>query len=307
MMQNTKTAWQRLRSSYRTYIKTERSLAGNTCESYLRDIDSFIAFVCERYDLPPTSIERSHIESYMAELTTLGLMASSAARQLSSLSSLFEYLADRGDIVRPPTALVAAPTTPRHLPDMLSVAEIDRMIDSIETTSRKGVRDRAILEMLYSCGLRVSELTDLKISNLFFDEGYIRIVGKGSKERLVPVSGVAQRRVEAYMAERKCDNSLEDHLFLNNRGGGLSRVMIFNIVKKAAAAAEIRACISPHTLRHSFATHLLEGGASIREVQELLGHESISTTEIYTHISRTHLLDSILLLERDRFDHCPTP
>lgn len=266
----------------------------------MRDVEYFARFACENYDLPPTAIERSHIESYMAQMTELGLMSSSAARRLSSLSSLFEYLADRGDITHPPTSLVEAPTASRHLPDMLSVEDIDRMIGSIETSTIKGIRDVAILELLYSCGLRVSELTDLKLSNIFFDDGYIRIIGKGSKERLVPVSGVARHRVETYLEVRKSDNSLEEHLFLNNRGRGLSRIMIFNIVKSAAKAADITTSVSPHTLRHSFATHLLEGGASIRDVQELLGHESISTTEIYTHISRSHLLESILLLERDR-------
>lgn len=292
--------WQRVTKEYLQYLRFERSLAKNTCDSYLRDIKDFAAFIQSHYDIPPSAVERQHIEEYMSALTQLGLMASSSARRLSAIKSLYDYLAAEGEVTRNPTLLIEPPTAARTLPDMLSVEQIDRMIQSIDAESSKGCRDRAILEVLYSCGLRVSELTNLSLSDLFFDEGYLRVTGKGSKQRIVPISPLAKRRIEDWLVIRSPKTETENHLFLNNRGTELSRVMVFNIVKRAAVDAEVHIKVSPHTLRHSFATHLLEGGASIREVQELLGHESISTTEIYTHISRAHLMESIMLLERAR-------
>ncbi len=299
-MSNNAAIWQRISREYWRHLKLERSLSDNTCTSYLRDVEHFTKYICTTFDISHKCVERHHVESYMAQLTELGLMPSSAARRLSSLKSLFEYLAEQGEITKAPTALVEPPKISRHLPDMLTVEEIDMMIGSIACDTNKGLRDRAIVELLYSCGLRVSELTSIMLSDLFLDEDYIRIIGKGSKQRIVPISPLAKRRIEEYTEIRTPKDEMEDHLFLNNRGGGLSRIMVFNIVKRAAKDASIISTVSPHTLRHSFATHLLEGGASIREVQELLGHESITTTEIYTHISRAHLLESILLLERGR-------
>ena len=192
-----------------------------------------------------------------------------------------------------PAELVEAPKAGRKLPDTLSVDEIDRLIGSIDPSTCKGLRDRAILEVLYSCGVRVSELCDLKIGDLFFGEGYIRIIGKGDKQRLVPVSGIARDRIQLYLETRRDERSNEATLFLNNRGGRLTRVMIFTIIKQAALRAGIDKRISPHTFRHSFATHLLEGGANIRQVQELLGHENILTTEIYTHLDSSHLRETL--------------
>ena len=191
-----------------------------------------------------------------------------------------------------PAEFVEAPKSSRPLPDTLSVEEIDRMIGSIETSTPKGLRDRAILELLYSCGLRVSELCDMCIGDLFFGEGYIRVMGKGNKQRLVPISSVARDRIQLYLETRE-RNRRQDTLFLNNRGTQLTRVMIFTIIKQAAKRAGIEKNISPHTFRHSFATHLLEGGAGIRQVQELLGHENISTTEIYTHLGEKQLRETL--------------
>ncbi len=288
--------WQKTYRGYRTYLKLERALAENSVESYLRDVRQFASYITDSVDLPPNSVTREMVERYIMELTEAGLMASSVQRVICSLRSLFEWLITQSVIESSPMLLIESPRISRHLPDILSVDEIDRMISLIDSRSVKGLRDRAILEMLYSCGLRVSELISLQLTDLFFDEGYIRVLGKGSKQRLVPVSDAAQRCVEEYIPMRSARDYAEGRLFLNNRGGGLSRVMVFYIIKAAARSAEISSDVSPHTMRHSFATHLLEGGASIRDVQELLGHESITTTEIYTHVSRQHLLETINIL-----------
>ncbi len=292
--------WAEQITEYSLYIRLERSLSSNTSSAYIADIKHFSDYITTQFALEPHLIERHHIEGYMAQLTQLGLMATSAARRLSTLRSFYEFLFERGAVTKLPTALVEPPKSPRHLPDMLTIDEIDKMISTLPNDTAKGLRDRAIIELLYSCGLRVSELTSLKQSDIFFDDGFIRVIGKGSKQRLIPISDLAEQRIREYLPHRQAVDQLEDHLFLNNRGRALSRVMLFYIVRGAAAAAEITQEISPHTLRHSFATHLLEGGASIRDVQELLGHASILTTEIYTHISRAHLLESVMLLERKK-------
>ncbi len=285
--------WQKFSHNYNTYIKLERGLSANTVESYMRDVDQFGRYIVEVFDLAPFEVECSHVEAYMMELSQLDFLASSAARILSGVKSLFEYLVICGEIDSSPAQFVVAPRASRHLPDVLTLQDIDAIIGAIDGDSVKAVRDRAIIELLYSCGLRVSELTALRLTDLFFDEGYIRVVGKGDKQRLVPISDLARWRIEQYLELRGGVDSLEDTLFLNNRGRGLTRVMIFTIVKCATAATGIKATISPHTFRHSFATHMLEGGASIRQVQELLGHSSITTTEIYTHVSGEHLRDTL--------------
>ncbi|MFI3248268.1 MAG: site-specific tyrosine recombinase/integron integrase [Rikenellaceae bacterium] len=285
--------WQKFSRNYNTYIKLERGLSANTVESYMRDVDQFGRYIVEVFDLAPFEVESSHVEAYMMELSQLDFLASSAARILSGVKSLFEYLVICGEVDSSPAQFVVAPRASRHLPDVLTLQDIDTIIGAIEGDTVKAVRDRAIIELLYSCGLRVSELTSLRLTDLFFDEGYIRVVGKGDKQRLVPISDLARWRIEQYLELRGGVDSLEDTLFLNNRGRGLTRVMIFTIVKRATAAAGIKATISPHTFRHSFATHMLEGGASIRQVQELLGHSSITTTEIYTHVSGEHLRDTL--------------
>ncbi len=268
-------------------------MSANTIEAYLRDVTYFGAYIVDRFNAAPHLVERQQIESYMGELYHLGLQSSSAARVLSSIKALFDYLVIEGDIDSSPAELVAMPQSLRHLPDVLTFEQIDQIIDVIDPSTSKGIRDRAIIELLYSCGLRVSEAISLRLSDLFFDEGYIRVVGKGDKQRLVPLSEIAQNRLEQYLVTRGGEESNEDRIFLNNRGRALSRVMVFTFVRKYTALAGVKAVVSPHTFRHSFATHLLEGGASIREVQEMLGHESITTTEIYTHVSRKHLRNAL--------------
>ena len=229
------------------------------------------------------------IERYMAWLYDRGCEKSSQARALSGLKSFFNYLLLTDAIESSPLEFIEMPKFSRRLPDVLSTAEIDRILAAIDRTTTKGVRDDAMLELLYSCGLRVSELTSLRMQDLFFGEGYIRVIGKGDKQRIVPVSSTARDRIQRYLEERRSVRTGEEIVFLNNRGGQLTRVMVFTVLKQAARRAGIEKRISPHTFRHSFATHLLEGGASIRQVQEMLGHESILTTEIYTHLDREHL------------------
>ncbi len=285
--------WQKISRNYQTHIKLERSLAANTVESYMRDIEQFGRYMVEAFNLSPLEVEHHHIDAYMAELYQMEFSSNSSARILSSIKSFFEFMVISGKYESSPAQFVDAPKAARHLPDVLTVEDIDLIINSIEGDSRKSVRDRAIIELLYSCGLRVSELTSLRLTDLFFDEGYIRVIGKGDKQRLIPVRDFARKRIEEYLELRGGESLVEDTIFLNNRGSALTRVMIFTIVKSALSRASITAKVSPHTFRHSFATHLLEGGASIRQVQEMLGHSSITTTEIYTHVSSEHLRETL--------------
>ena len=278
--------------SYRTYMRLEKHLAKNTIESYMRDLAQFAHFILRMYDVPPKRVEPEMIRNYLTRMYDLGREKSSQARALSGIKSFFNFLILNDMIEASPAELIEAPKTSRPLPDTLTTAEIDRLIGSIDSSTTKGLRDRAILELLYSCGLRVSELCELRIGDLFFGEGYIRVTGKGDKQRLVPISAMARERINLYLDYRK--NRFRDEvLFLNNRGCKLTRVMIFTIIKQAAQRASIDKKISPHTFRHSFATHLLQGGASIRQVQELLGHENIVTTEIYTHLNTDHLRETL--------------
>ncbi len=285
--------WQNIERQYLTYIRLERSLAQNSVYAYKRDMEQFATFIISEYNITAESVERQHIEAYMEQLHDIGLLPASAMRMLSGVKSLYKFLILQNIVDASPAEFIVAPKAERHLPEMLTIADIDSMISATDSTTPKGVRDRAIIEMLYSCGLRVSELTTLKINDLFFTEGYIRVTGKGSKQRLVPISNVAKERIERYLEVRINPDSIEPTLFLNNRGKGLTRVMIFTIVKRTAQLVGIKSGVSPHTLRHSFATHLLEGGASIRQVQEMLGHKNITTTEIYTHLSTKHLRDTL--------------
>ena len=288
MAENTK-KWEAAASRYRTYIKLEKRLAQNSVESYMRDLRSFAHFILRMWDVPPQKVEPQMIERYMAWLFDRGREKTSQARALSGIKSFFNFLMVSDKIENSPAEFILSPKFGRQLPDILSTDEIDRIIATVDTSSVKGLRDSAMLELLYSCGLRVSELVSLKIQDLFFGEGYIRVIGKGDKQRLVPISATARERVHRYLDKRPETRSGEDALFLNNRGSRLTRVMVFTILKQAARNAGIEKRISPHTFRHSFATHLLEGGASIRQVQEMLGHESILTTEIYTHLDSSHL------------------
>lgn len=285
--------WQEIGREYRRYIRLEKHLSDNTVESYMHDLQEFAHFILHRYDVPPQKVEPSMIERYMARLYDMGRQRSSQARQLSGIKSFYNFLLLGDRIETLPTEYIESPKIGRTLPDVLSTDEIDRIIGTIDTSTVKGRRDSAMLEVLYSCGLRVSELTSLRLGDLFFGEGYIRVTGKGDKQRYVPISPSARDKIQIYMECRPARRRSEDTLFLNNRGKALTRVMVFTIIKKAAMLAGIDKHISPHTFRHSFATHLLEGGADIRQVQELLGHENILTTEIYTHLDSTHLQRTI--------------
>ena len=281
--------WERVKTEYRRYLVAERRLSENTVAAYMRDYDDFMHYVLRLHTAVPKDVTSEIISKYMDWLYRSGCSSASQARKLSGVKSLYNYLLIKEKIEQMPTESVETPKAERLLPDVLTVEEIDAMIATFDMTTVKGCRDNAIVEVLYSTGLRVSELVSLRIDNLFFGEGYIRVVGKGDKQRLVPVGSAARDKIQLYMELRRPKRSSEATLFLNNRGEPLTRIMVFNIIKQAAYLAGIDKNISPHTLRHSYATHLLEGGANIRQVQELLGHESISTTEVYTHLDRKHL------------------
>ena len=292
MAENTK-KWADAGRSYRTYIKLEKRLSANTVEAYMRDLRDFAHYVLRQWDVGPRKVEPEMIERYVAWLYEQGREKSSQARALCGIRSFFNYLLLNDKLEKSPVEFIGSPKFGRQLPDVLSTAEIDRIIAAVDTTTPKGLRDAAMLETLYSCGLRVSELISLRMSDLFFGEGYIRVIGKGDKQRLVPVSTMARDRIQLYLECRRPLRASEEIVFLNNRGRKLTRVMVFTVVKQATDRAGIDKCISPHTFRHSFATHLLEGGASIRQVQEMLGHESILTTEIYTHLDNEHLRQTV--------------
>lgn len=283
-----------LRRRYEAYIMLERGLSDNTRVSYLSDIDRFADYIGFR-DFNTVTAE--DIGAFLGDLHDLGISPRSQARILSGIKSFFKFLRLERLIETNPTLLVDAPRLGRHLPDVLSVGEIDDMIAAIDISKAEGPRNRAIIEMLYSCGLRVSELVNLEINSVNFGEQIVTVTGKGNKERIVPVSDVSLALIREYLRgngrpdPRKGEENI---LFLNRLGRRLTRVMIFYIVKALAEAAGIKKVISPHTLRHSFATHLLEGGANLRAIQQMLGHESISTTEIYIHLDSTRLRDEIL-------------
>ena len=291
--------WNRESKKFEQYIRLEKGLSKNTVVAYMRDYTAFAHFILRNYDVAPTKVEQYMVERYLAYLYEECKHAkASQARELSGVKAFFNYLLLNDKIEQSPTELVATPKRTRHLPDVLTVEEVERIINSIPLDTTKGKRDRAMLELLYSCGLRVSELTSLRLSDLFFGEGHIRVMGKGSKQRLVPIGSVARERIMLYMDARKAkDSKNKDILFLSNRGGALTRVMVFYVIRDAVARAGIDKTVSPHIFRHSFATHLLAGGASIRQVQEMLGHESIETTEIYTHLDTSRLRETVEKIE----------
>lgn len=284
-------------NGFKAYLKLERGLSDNTSVGYSNDVRKLYDFIeSENIELKQVTLEMLH--SFIAQLHDLGISPRSQARIISGIKSFFKYLKLEGYVEEDPTVMLETPLLGTHLPEILSVEEIDAMIDCIDLSKPDGQRNRAIIETLYGCGLRVSELINLEISKLYLDEGYVVIRGKGSKERLVPISEVAQEQILLYINEQRSMQTIkrgdDNILFLNKRGGRLSRVMIFYIIKRLAELAGIRRQVSPHTLRHSFATHLLEGGANLRAIQQMLGHECISTTEIYIHIDRTRLREEIL-------------
>ena len=281
---------------YARYLKLERNLAQNTLDAYLNDLRKLINYI-EENDLDPITLRLEDLEHFSATLHDIGIQAVSQCRILSGVRSFFRYLQLDGYRDDDPTELLESPQIGTHLPEVLSTEEVDILESAIDLSKWEGQRNKAIIEVLFSCGLRVSELVNLQISNIFFDEEFVRVIGKGSKERLVPISEKAIKEIKLWFIDRnlmKIKKGEEDFVFLNRRGARLTRTMILIMLKRLAVDAGIQKTISPHTLRHSFATALLEGGADLRVIQVLLGHESIGTTEIYTHIDTTTLRQEIL-------------
>ena len=281
---------------YRRYLKLEKGYSANTLDAYLRDVDKLLRYLAiEQVDVLDVKLE--DLEHFAAFISDLGIGPRSLARILSGVRQFYRFLVVDGYLEIDPTELLESPKQPDHLPEVLSTAEVDLLEQAIDLTKWEGHRNRAIIEVLFSCGLRVSELTNLKLSNLYVDEQYIRVMGKGAKERLVPISPRALDELNYWFADRnemKIKPGEEDYVFLNRRGHHLTRTMILIMIKRYALEAGIKKTISPHTLRHSFATSLLEGGADLRAIQAMLGHESIGTTEIYTHIDTSTLRQEIL-------------
>jgi len=286
--------------AFKSYLLLERSLAANSIEAYERDIGKLAEFFRLRnHDLPPAGVTTGHLQQFILWINELGLGARSQARLLSTLKTFFQYLLIEEVIDSDPTELLEGPRLSRKIPEVLSYEEVQRLLATIDLSTDHGVRNRAMLETLYACGLRVSELCSLRLSNLFFDVGFIKVIGKGDKERIIPIGEEAVKHIGLYIegVRRRMLNirkGQENILFLNRRGSALSRVMVFMIVKAAARDAGLEKNVSPHTFRHSFATHLIEGGADLKAVQDMLGHESIITTEIYTHLDSDYLRDTIM-------------
>ena len=292
-------SWRVYKKGFQAYLKLERSLSQNSIDAYTNDLDKLKNFSEEELHISsPTKLDDTHIRKFIDFLFGLNIAASKQARIISGIKTFFKYLLIEDAISKDPTELVEGPKLGRKLPEVLSIQEIDEMANQIDHSSSAGHRNRAVLEVLYACGLRVSECVELRISNVYFDESFIRVIGKGNKERLVPIGSTALKHLKIYLKEERSHLNIKqeysDYVFLNQRGTGLSRMTVFNILKDLAEKASIKKNISPHTLRHSFATHLVEGGADLRAVQEMLGHESITTTEIYTHLDRDYLRSAIL-------------
>lgn len=286
--------WEDGKKGFESFLKLEKSLSPNSVAAYINDINKLMQFLEEKYKkLPPEKVKLEHLRSFVEHINDRGVSPRTQARTISGIKSFFKFLLMEGVIEGDPTSLLESPKIGRKLPDVLSMEEIDTLIDAIDLTKAEGQRNKAMLETLYSCGLRVSELVNLKVTNLFFDQGFIKVEGKADKERLVPISEKAVEEISLYLSKYrktlKISKESENVLFLNRRGRKLSRVMIFTIIKGLAEKVGLDKKISPHTFRHSFATHLINGGADLRAVQEMLGHESILTTEIYTHLDRNYL------------------
>ena len=292
-------SWDAHINNFKAFLKLEKSLSPNSIEAYERDLQKLVSYLqLKQLDLLPSQVELGHLSDFLSWINQLGISARSQARIISGIRAFYKYLLLEDLVEADPTTLLEAPRIGRKLPEVLSVEEIELILAQIDLSKPEGRRNKAMLEVLYGCGLRVSELTDLRLSNIYFDQEFIRIIGKGSKERLVPIGRQALKEIRNYLPDR---NSLpviagghEDVLFLGRRGKKLSRVMVFTMIKDLVSAAGIRKNISPHTFRHSFATHLIDRGADLRAVQEMLGHESILTTEIYTHLDRQFLRDAII-------------
>ena len=281
------------------YLRLERSLSPNTLEAYVHDVELFSQYLDQsNSNITVEKAEAGHIRSFIKYIYNLGLTDTSQSRILSGLRAFYKYLILENYIQINPTETIEMPKTARKLPDTLSFKEITLLLDNVDLSTSEGERNKTMLEVLYACGLRVSELVELKYSTIYFDEGFVRVIGKGNKERLVPIGPRTLERIKFYLehsrSQIKIKHGAEDILFLNRRGNKLSRVMVFTIIKNLVFKVGIEKNISPHTFRHSFATHLVERGADLRAVQEMLGHESITTTEIYTHLDRKYLKETIL-------------
>ncbi|ATV33246.1 tyrosine recombinase [Prevotella intermedia] len=295
-METSKETSSNLIRKYQRYLKLEKGYSPNTLDAYIRDVDKLLKFLSDE-EKTPQEAKLEDIENFAAAVCDLGIGARSLARILSGVRQFYRFLVFDGYMEADPTELLESPKQPQHLPEVLSTAEVDMLERAIDLSKWEGHRNRAIIEVLFSCGLRVSELTHLKLSNLYREEQFVRVMGKGSKERLVPISPKALQELDYWFADRnqmKIKEGEEDYVFLNRRGAHLTRTMILIMIKNYARGAGIKKTISPHTLRHSFATALLEGGANLRSIQAMLGHESIGTTEIYTHIDTTTLREEIL-------------
>jgi integrase/recombinase XerD len=290
--------WNSYRKGFLMHLQLEKSLSSNTIEAYALDLEKLIQFVLATgIQGGPESLTLQNLQEYIKWITELGMSERSQSRILSGIKSFYRYCLQEQITKTDPTELLSSPKLKKVLPDTLTFEEIEQVISQIDLSKTEGVRNKAILETLYSCGLRVSELINLKISHLYLDIGFVRVIGKGDKERLIPIGTDAVKHILIYLKEIRVHAAIkkgnEDFLFLNRRGASLSRVMVFYIIKELALKAGIKKNISPHTFRHSFATHLVEGGADLRAVQEMLGHESITTTEIYTHMDRNFLRDTL--------------
>jgi len=290
--------WESYKKGFRAYLQLEKSLSRNSIDAYQRDLDKLTQYIQLTGELQnPADINLAFLQGFIKWLAELGLSDSSQSRIISGLRSFYTFCLQERIVDTDPTELLEAPKLRRSLPDVLSFEEIELMIAQIDYSKPEGGRNRAILETLYSCGLRVSELVNLRRSHLYLDIGFIRVIGKGDKERLIPIGTEAIKYIRIYLEDLRVHlpviPGFEDILFLNRRGRKLTRIMIFYIIRDLAEKAEIKKDISPHTLRHSFATHLVEGGADLRAVQEMLGHESITTTEIYTHLDRDYLRETL--------------
>ncbi|MFT4660507.1 MAG: integrase/recombinase XerD [Patiriisocius sp.] len=290
--------WKIIIKEFEHYLKLERSLSQNTVMAYVKDVKLLADFMIEKDQKSPLTLGYNELSDFVAHLHDQKYNSASQARMLSAIKAFYSYLMVENLVDSNPASLIEGPRLTRKLPVFLSVNEIEILMKAIDHSVPQGTRNRAILETLYSCGLRVTECIKLKISNLHFDDGFVRVIGKGDKERLVPIGSLAMKHINLYRNEVRQHQVIhsehEDTLFLNRRGKGLSRVMIFNIIKDLCAKASIEKNVSPHTFRHSFATHLIEGGADLRAIQEMLGHASIVTTEIYTHLDREYLRSSII-------------
>jgi integrase/recombinase XerD len=292
-------SWIKYKKDYQSFLKIEKSLSDNSILAYIRDYEKLTQYL-EYVDSnkKPTEITLKDLQEMIRWISEMGIAARSQARIISGIRNFFEYLVIEDEIKQDPTELLELPKIGKKLPEVLDKEEIDALLDAVDLSKNEGHRNRAMLETLYSCGLRVSELVNLKITNIYFEEGFIRVIGKGNKERLVPVSSTVEKEINLYKNFTRVHQEIkpghEDILFLNRRGAKLTRIMIYTIIQQLAQKIRLRKSISPHTFRHSFATHLVEGGANLRAIQEMLGHESISTTEIYTHLSNDLLREAII-------------